>query len=1157
MRIARLDVSRYGAFTDFSLDFPPAASDFHVVYGPNEAGKSTLRQALLDLLYGIHGRSEYGFKHGLSEMLLGGVLDDGAALPFAFQRFKRNKNPLVDAAGGFFTESDLARRLGGTDREFFERMFGLDHPSLVAGAKEILNSAGDVGQMLFQAAAGVSSLHRTREALEQEAHALWGERKRREAVYYGALERYDSAAGRLREVGVSAHKWLAAKRALDDAAAAAQRALDDYNRHLGRGKQLERVRRVAVPLQQLREAQAARAALGSPAPLPDDAAATFRAAQEAIAMALDRQRIHAQSKQDHEAALAAIVLRPALIEHKPGIDDLGGRVAKYLDARADLPRVLRDIDARTTAVRRYAADLGWPEMDVDAIAARLPTVLVREDIRASVRAEEKLTGAAQRALRDRDARLAALAELDRQLGEAPATDARPELDRALNAARVLNIATAAPAARRNAVAAKGALDAALTALAPWNGTLTDLRSLALPNTAEITRFTARRGMLEERASHAAKALQAKQLAAAGARVEAEEFVRRHDPVTHDVLTTGRASRDTLWQAIRAGAKSTATDGDAYEHEVRAADQLADRRYEGVAVVEQAYALDTRRRQCDAEAALLQAQQDAAAGELAAHVDGWLQRSTALGLAFLSADQCPAWSRLREAALLAADASVAAIAELDALTAEAAGVTGDLRAALQQAGVAGIDAADLPALVVRAEQLAAEQGEIRGQVKNWRKQRGEAAVALPLLDREVATTAAAVQAWSAARAALLASAGLPAELGAASVERALAIFADIDEACRLIGQEYAPRTRSMQGEIERFEQDAGALAVGCAADPAGMTATDIAARLKSLLQDAEAAKTEHDRLKAALAKAAGDVAATVAQQGQARAKMEPLLAAAKVDSIDALNAAIVHADACRSAELRVREALQAAGNNGDGLPLARLEAEVAAEDLTQIAARLEETEHALALAQAKRDEAVATRSHAEAAFGAIAGQDDAVRAEAERQDALLVMGEAVDEYVRITLGAKLLAWAVNRYSEEKQEPLLLSASGLFSTLTLGAYSKLSVAYDGNDRPVLHAYRPDGSFVAVGGLSTGTEDQLFLALRLAALLQHLQSATPLPFLADDIFINWDHERTAAGLQTLAELARKTQVIVLTHDNQLVDIARQVTGGQMNLIELPRPA
>ena len=66
MRLNRLDLTRYGKFTDRSIDFRragPGQPDLHIVYGPNEAGKSTMLRGFLDLLFGIETRSRFNFLH--------------------------------------------------------------------------------------------------------------------------------------------------------------------------------------------------------------------------------------------------------------------------------------------------------------------------------------------------------------------------------------------------------------------------------------------------------------------------------------------------------------------------------------------------------------------------------------------------------------------------------------------------------------------------------------------------------------------------------------------------------------------------------------------------------------------------------------------------------------------------------------------------------------------------------------------------------------------------------------------------------------------------------------------------------------------------------------------------------------------------------------
>ncbi|WP_254615273.1 AAA family ATPase, partial [Burkholderia pyrrocinia] len=58
-------------------------------------------------------------------------------------------------------------------REFFARMFGLDHGRLVGGGRSILDASDKLGQVLFESAAGVGSLGPVREELDARSVELW------------------------------------------------------------------------------------------------------------------------------------------------------------------------------------------------------------------------------------------------------------------------------------------------------------------------------------------------------------------------------------------------------------------------------------------------------------------------------------------------------------------------------------------------------------------------------------------------------------------------------------------------------------------------------------------------------------------------------------------------------------------------------------------------------------------------------------------------------------------------------------------------------------------------------------------------------------------------------------------------------------------------
>jgi uncharacterized protein YhaN len=80
-----------------------------------------------------------------------------------------------------------------------------------------------------------------------------------------------------------------------------------------------------------------------------------------------------------------------------------------------------------------------------------------------------------------------------------------------------------------------------------------------------------------------------------------------------------------------------------------------------------------------------------------------------------------------------------------------------------------------------------------------------------------------------------------------------------------------------------------------------------------------------------------------------------------------------------------------------------------------------------------------------------------------------------------------------------------------------------------------------------MSNGTRDQLYLALRLATLEWRLASGKAMPFIVDDILINFDDDRATVTLKALADLAEKNQVILFTHHLRIVEIARRMDADQ----------
>jgi uncharacterized protein YhaN len=170
-----------------------------------------------------------------------------------------------------------------------------------------------------------------------------------------------------------------------------------------------------------------------------------------------------------------------------------------------------------------------------------------------------------------------------------------------------------------------------------------------------------------------------------------------------------------------------------------------------------------------------------------------------------------------------------------------------------------------------------------------------------------------------------------------------------------------------------------------------------------------------------------------------------------------------------------------------------------------------------------------------------------------------LAELSERYVRACLARALLDQEIDRHRREHQGPLLARAGELFSLLTCGAYRDLIGFEDDKGRHVMEARRANDERVPITGLSTGTTDQLYLALRIASVEQMIRTTEPMPFIADDLFVNFDDERTAAALHALAELSRSTQVIVFSHHGSVRDSAIRIAskGFQVRVHELAAEA
>lgn len=226
MRFQRLHIPAFGPFTNLELSLPSTDNDLHVMYGENEAGKSSLLRAIRDLLFGIHGQSPDNFLHDYKNLLLLGEIENRAGERLVFQRRKGNKNTLLDQDGKPLLDGALRPFLGSVDLAYFSAMFGLGGSELREGAVQLLAGEGEIGNALFSASLGGTPIQRVLEAMVVDSELLFKGRATANVSIRPAANRHKELLKQSRDATVNAETWDQLERDLAQQAAA-KKSLED------------------------------------------------------------------------------------------------------------------------------------------------------------------------------------------------------------------------------------------------------------------------------------------------------------------------------------------------------------------------------------------------------------------------------------------------------------------------------------------------------------------------------------------------------------------------------------------------------------------------------------------------------------------------------------------------------------------------------------------------------------------------------------------------------------------------------------------------------------------------------------------------------------------------------------------------------------------
>lgn len=1135
MRIAQLKYTRFGHFTDFALNLPLGDSDFHIILGANEAGKSTMVEGWLNLLYGIPRKTSYAFRHERSTLEISATLEDDGRSQ-SLTRLPTNNQNLVDADGHALPEAVLTGLLRGVGEDAYRHLYCLDDDTIEKGGDDILASKGDLGQLLFAAASGLATFNEALEAMREADRAFHvaSGAGRRGSTLAQLRRQLDDLNARIKAADLTVPDYRRLRDAAEQTAAAADEAKVVHSALIAEDGALRAKLRALPVLSDLEALETDLQRLGPQPVLPEGTGAELADLSERreghLAMLRARRADLATWSAERED-LAMDPRADGLAEALTGLRPLRSRAE---EAAQDLPKRQVEQAATEAAAARLLSRLGMTGTDPARLAVSAASVdRLDKAAQAHDRAERQLLNATREAELAADA-LTRAREITPEAGQ---TQTNPDALEALLRELDADAATGALVEARAAYAeAEEAACNAVTELTIAGVTF------AAPGPVPLT---------AEGADDLAKALQG----LSGRLAVLVDTLTQQDRQVSGLAAelAALAAQGNALSDAEAADLRTARDGQWAQHRAALSPRTADAFAAAMAADDAATALrllDTARladlRHAERDHARILAEQDATSRERATvladeqALRARLSRILAeIGLPDgLTPAELSDWlSRHHQAvtALGEADRARTAMEELEALAAPIA-------AAL--AGALALPDSGLPDLLGMAHRRIAESRARQDLVAAATRHRTAAEQALARREEVAEQAGLEFDQVMGELSAALSGLGIALPKHVEPSDAVPVLRALIAEQQKLASLH--DRIGKMEANTADFAAQIAALATPWP-DLTGKPPLELAATLDRIAAEHRRGIERSRDLTVEMQRAEALIATADTELKEIESRAAEIALAwpemCRPEGFRAIAEAAV--TAARAAEILDRKAgaerLLARTLGVDDLADARSDLSGTSE--MELKARQQVLSPELTRAAETRDEAIRNLGLAEQALREVSGEGDVARLSQDRQVLLEEIGTTARDGLRRRLGLMLAERALARYRDEHRGTMLAETEAAFLDLTGGAYTGLSAQQDGTSEVLLAHRSADGRSLRVGEgtMSKGTRFQLYLALRLAGYRQMADAGTVLPFLCDDIFETFDETRTAAACRLMHRIGEIGQALYFTHHAHVAEIAQ----------------
>jgi uncharacterized protein YhaN len=1158
MRIDRFDLIAYGPFTDKSLNLSKGASGLHLIYGDNEAGKSTSLRALIAWLFGIPTRTNDNYLHANPQLRIGGKLRLSGGEEIEFVRRKGKKGTLLEPdTVATLDDSALSPFLPvGIDENLFKKLYGIDYDGLVAGGQELLDQSGDLGQALFSAAVGTASLREVLFDLRNGAEELFKPRASKKFVNR-AISNFKEAQKRIRDSSLPVAEWKRLQKELAATMAAIQKAEEDIKGKSKEKSRLDRLNRVKGVLAERRAASARIEALGDVLLVPEDFNDRRKTAGDKLQNAGEtKKRAEAKLSRLKEES-ETLNVRNELLDNEAAILSIHKELGAVETAIKDRPRQ----DGKRRLLRNEAEKLlkgVRPDIGLDDA----------DQLRPLTNNEKWISGLAQKHIllnQKKEKAEAILRDVEdeqesikKALGEQTQSNLDlSELKAAVAAARKAgDLEQRLTDLQKRASDEKVACENEFSRLGRFLGSIEALLKIAMPVPETLDTFERCFDELSENIRDYGRRQTELEAEQKQAEQDLIALLLTDDVPTISELDKARLERNVGWNLIKQkyieeidvgqDIAEFASDIDLatfYEQKVDLADQLSDRlRFAADQVAKradlEAKIENLKSRHDDITEKVKQANEDQEA-----HRKQWHSIWEPLGVAPGSPREMKQW-------LLRVDNLLANVQSANTGSGDARNLAEDCKALKECVSLQiskfdnsiSLQEMSLEAMINLCEQRIEREEAALDRKHQLEHSLGDTEIRIKRASEELTSIendqANWSQEWNQAIDGLGLKPNVHPEQAIEAFDQLLAFFEKLDKS-----EELRKRIYGIDQVSKKFEKKVFEITdvIGFKRD--GQESITIAAQLNRDLNEAREARASLKKIKTQEKEIAEEIEDADITIRTAQAQLARLRDQARVETDDELESAGASSRKMRELQQKLDTLEQELTRNGDGLSIPQLEKEAGESDIDAIEGELESVSSELKALQANRDTLRDQRQTLRNEIKAKDGSAAAANASEEAEQQLAAMVSGVEQYLRLQIAALILEQRIEDYRKKNQAPVLARAGELFSKLTLGSYANLRDELDDSGTPILMGVRPNDTEVSVDGMSDGTRDQLYLSLRLATLEQHLTKGEPMPFVVDDILIGFDDHRTRVCLQVLSELALSTQVLLFTHHRRVLELAREL--------------